>query len=260
MAAKIVTDSNISRFFHSFGGGVMLLNSSFLGFSPTRANKKRWFEQMASVGIDSLPIVIITLAFIGMVFGLQLTEIFLDFGAGSYVGSVLAVSLAREIMPIFTGVVVAARVGASFAAELGTMKITNQIDALKTLAADPARYLVTPRLFAAIIVLPILGSVGMLVSMLGGAYVSVYSGLSYERFMSSASSFLPAYDFIGGVLKTVVFGIIITITSCYIGMNTEGGAKGVGKSTTNAVVWSIVLIFIFNFLMSYVLLLLDKII
>jgi len=251
---------NIILVVNSIGAGVILFGRAIGGFRFTKANITRCFEQMASVGVDSLLIVVMTMAFIGMVFGLQLTSIFVQFGAGSLVGSVFAVALARELMPIFIGIVVAARIGAAFAAELGTMKITNQIEALKTLATDPVSYLVTPRLYASMIMLPILGCVGMVVAMIGAGYISSLNGVSYSAFMESASTFLPAYDFIGGIVKTAIFGMVITITSCYIGINTDGGAKGVGKSTTNAVVWSIVLIFAFNFLLSYILIKLDIII
>ena len=244
---------NIIDFFRFVGGGVAVTFNALAGVSFSRAAVRRWFEQMSAVGIDSLPIVIITMTFIGAVFALQLTSIFVMFGAGNYVGSVLTIALAREMMPIFTGVVVAARVGASFAAEIGTMKITNQIDALKTLATDPVAYLVTPRLYSLMIMMPVLGTFGMLVATFGGAYVSAHNGVSYALFWESASAFLQPYDLVGGIIKTIVFGMIITGTACYIGLSTDGGAKGVGKSTTQAVVWGIVFIFASNFLMSYIL-------
>jgi phospholipid/cholesterol/gamma-HCH transport system permease protein len=149
--------------------------------------------------------------------------------------------------------VVAARIGSAFAAELGSMRITNQIDALRALAANPVRYLVTPRLIASLIMLPILTMYANVTGILGGGMVAVNAGVSVPLFLNSASQMMELYDMAGGLLKTMVFGVIIAVTSCYIGMNTEGGAAGVGRSTTAAVVWSIVLLYASNFLMSWLL-------
>jgi phospholipid/cholesterol/gamma-HCH transport system permease protein len=161
--------------------------------------------------------------------------------------------MAREVAPTLTGIVVAARIGSAFAAELGAMRITNQIDALRALAANPVRYLVTPRLVAAAIMLPILTTFGNVMGIIGGLVVSLSAGISYQIFIHSAITFLKVYDITGGLIKTMVFGIIIAITSCTIGLKTEGGAAGVGRSTTSAVVWSIVLLYASNYLMSWIL-------
>jgi phospholipid/cholesterol/gamma-HCH transport system permease protein len=238
----------------ALGGSALILWDALRGIITGNVRARdRVFEQMAVVGIESLPIVLITMLFGGMVIGLQTAKEFVLFGAGQYVGGVVALSIAREVAPTLTGIVVAARIGSSFAAEIGSMRITNQVDALRALATNPVRYLVTPRLLAAAIMLPVLTMFGNATGMLGGALVAVNAGVSYQSFLYSASQFLRVYDLGGGMLKTLVFGIIITITSCYIGLQTEGGAAGVGRSTTAAVVWSIILLYASNFLMSWLL-------
>ncbi|HEX2948029.1 MAG TPA: ABC transporter permease [Armatimonadota bacterium] len=245
---------SIIDFFTALGAGAIMFWDALRGVAAGNVRARdRITEQMAVVGIESMPIVLITLLFGGMVLGLHTAKQFVLFGAGQYVGGVVALSMAREVAPTLTGIVVAARVGSSFAAEVGSMKITNQIDALRALATNPVRYLVTPRLIAAAIMLPILTMFANVTGMLGGALVAINAGVSYQSFINSASSFLQVYDIAGGLLKTMIFGIIITITSCYIGMTTDGGAAGVGRSTTSAVVWSIVLLYVSNFVMSWML-------
>lgn len=238
----------------AFGAGAQILWDALLGLPSGNVRARdRITEQMAVVGIESLPIVLITLLFGGMVLGLHTAKQFVLYGAGEYVGSVVAISMAREVAPTLTGIVVAARIGSSFAAELGSMRITNQVDALRALATNPVRYLVTPRLIACAIMLPVLTMYANVTGMLGGALVAINAGISYQSFIHSASLYLQVYDVAGGLLKTMVFGIIIAITACYVGLNTEGGAAGVGRSTTSAVVWSIVLLYASNFLMSWML-------
>jgi len=240
--------------FTALGNGALILWDAVLGMGTRNIHAgKRMWDQLALVGFESLPIVMITMLFSGMVFGLQIARQFVIFGAGQFVGGVVAVSMARELAPTLTGIVVAARIGSAFAAELGTMKITNQIDALRAMATDPTRYLVTPRLVAAVIMLPLLTMYANVMGLAGGVLVAINSGVSYTTFINSATMFLEAYDLAGGLLKTMVFGIIITITSCSVGLATEGGAAGVGRSTTTAVVWSIILLYASNFVMSWML-------
>lgn len=245
---------SILAFLAALGGGAIILWEALKGLPSGNVRMRdRIIAQMAMVGIESLPIVLITLLFGGMVIGLHTARQFVLFGAGQYVGGVVALTIAREVAPTLAGVVVAARIGSAFAAELGAMKITSQIDALRTLATNPVHYLVTPRLFASAIMLPVLTMFADVTGLLGGALVAINAGVSYRVFVQSASVFLEAYDIAGGLLKTMVFGIIIAITSCYIGLATEGGAAGVGRATTAAVVWSIVLLYASNFLMSWML-------
>jgi phospholipid/cholesterol/gamma-HCH transport system permease protein len=247
---------HLLRFLEALGTGVTTLGDALRGIllaTGKRRARGRFTAQMALVGIESLPIVLITLVFGGMVLGLHTAEQFVNYGAGHLVGAVVAVSMAREVAPTLAGIVVAARIGSSFAAELGAMTITNQVDALRALATNPIHYLVAPRLLASALMLPVLTMYANIMGMLGGAIVAINAGVSVQSFINSATSFLEAYDIAGGLLKTMVFGIIIAITSCTIGLRTTGGAAGVGRSTTAAVVWSIVLLYASNFLMSWML-------
>jgi phospholipid/cholesterol/gamma-HCH transport system permease protein len=238
----------------SLGEGTMILWDALLGiFRGNVRARNRIIEQMSLVGIESLPIVLITVLFGGMVLGLHTAKQFVLYGAGQFVGSVVALSMARELAPTLTGIVVAARIGSAFAAELGSMKITNQIDAMRALAVNPVRYLVTPRLVAAMIMMPVLTIFANITGMLGGALVAINAGVSTQSFLNSARQYLEAYDVAGGLLKTMVFGAIITITACAVGLRTEGGASGVGRSTTSAVVWSIILLYGSNLLLSWML-------
>lgn len=239
---------------NALGEAAQILWGALLGIGSRSSYAwKRIWDQMALVGFESLPIVLITMLFSGMVFGLQIARQFVMFGAGQFVGGVVAVSMARELAPTLTGIIVAARIGSAFAAELGSMKITNQIDALRALASDPNRYLVTPRLISSILMLPFLTIYANVMGMAGGALVAINSGVSYPSFINSATMFLEPDDLAKGLLKTMVFGVIIAITSCYVGLKTEGGAAGVGRSTTSAVVWSIILLYASNFVMSWLL-------
>jgi len=244
--------SSILTFLTDLGAGVMMLWDAVLGIpSPNSRAFKRITAQMALVGLESLPIVLITLLFGGMVLGLHTARQFVRFGASQFVGGLVAVSVAREVAPTLTGIVVAARIGSAFAAELGSMRITNQVDALRALAANPVRYLVTPRLLASFVMLPVLTMFGNAMGLIGGGLVAISAGVSSQTFINSATNYLRTYDVTGGLIKTAIFGIIIAITSCYIGLNTEGGAAGVGRSTTSAVVWSIVLLYAANFVLSW---------
>ncbi len=241
-------------FVSASGAGVTILWDALGGiFTMNSRAYRRITAMMAIVGFESLPIVLVTLLFGGMVLGLHTAKQFVKFGAGQYVGGVVAVTMAREMAPTMAGIVVAARIGSAFAAELGSMKVTNQIDALRSLAANPVRYMVTPRLYASMVMLPILTMYAVVTGMLGGAIVAINAGVSYQSFVNSAVQYLEIYDVAGGLLKTVFFGMIICVTSCYIGLKTEGGAAGVGRSTTSAVVWSIILLYATNYLMSWML-------
>lgn len=254
MAMANTIFGGLINFLSAFGAGVLIFIDAVRGFIVGNSRgRQRIIAQMAIVGIDSLPIVLITLLFGGMVLGLHTAKQFVLFGAGQFVGGVVALSMAREVAPTMAGIVVAARIGASFAAEIGAMRITNQVDALRALAANPVHYLVTPRLIAAALMLPVLTMFANIAGMVGGGIVAINAGISYQNFIYSASSFLDLYDIMGGLVKAMFFGIIIATTACYLGLRTEGGAAGVGRATTAAVVWSIILLYISNYLMSWML-------
>jgi phospholipid/cholesterol/gamma-HCH transport system permease protein len=162
--------------------------------------------------------------------------------------------MARELGPMLSAVVVAGRSGAAISAEIGSMVVTEQIEALQSLGLSPTRMLVVPRLIALMVMLPLLTVIADIVSILGGMYIAgIFAHVSYESFINSARASLPFTDLLKGLLKSVVFAVIIAIIGSYSGLQTRGGAAGVGKSTTEAVVIAIILIFIFNFALSYVL-------
>jgi phospholipid/cholesterol/gamma-HCH transport system permease protein len=208
-------------------------------------------KQMEEVGVRSVPVVLVTAAFTGMVLALQSYTGFQRFGATSFVGTVVALSMTRELGPVFTGLMVSGRVGASIAAELGTMKVTEQIDALVTLATNPVKYLVVPRVVAATIVLPLLVVFADLVGILGGYFVSVYLlGANPYVYISKTYQFLLMKDIYTGLIKAAVFGTLIALISCHHGFVAEGGAEGVGRATTRAVVVSSMMVLISNYFMT----------
>lgn len=209
------------------------------------------FLQMVRVGVESLPVSLLTGASVGMVFAVQIASEFTKYGAGRVVGLVVAIAIARELAPVLTGVVVAGRVGASFAAELGTMKVTEQIDALKSLATNPVKYLVVPRVLACFTMLPVLTIFADFIGFMGGYLVAVYLvGINSSGYLDYAQRYLTLNDIFGGLIKSAVFGILIALISCHKGLSAKEGARGVGEATTDAVVASLISIFIFNYFLS----------
>lgn len=206
---------------------------------------------MAAVGPESLLISLVTAAFVGAVFTIQVAREFIQFGAGNAVGGVLALALTRELAPVLTAVVLAGRVGSAFAAEIGTMRVTEQIDALYMLRTDPIDYLVIPRVIACCIMLPALTLLSLVTGMIGGLIIvtNVYN-LSQSVFLDSARNFLGVWDICTAAIKAICFGALIAIIGCSWGLTTTGGAKGVGQSTTAAVVTALLAIFISNFLLT----------
>ncbi len=225
------------------GGIFILLMQTLLAVAMPPFRAKQTYEQMVRIGVDSLPIVTLTSFFIGLVIALQSAYQMLKVNAEMYIPSLVAISITREIGPVLTALVVAGRVGASIAAELGSMKVTEQIDALETLAAPPVKYLVAPRFLALFTMLPLLTVYADAIGIFGGYVVSVYKlGLSHGMYVKMTFDPLALKDIFTGLFKSVVFAVIICITACYEGMRVEGGAEGVGAATTRAVVTSFVLI------------------
>lgn len=209
-------------------------------------------EQMAAVGPDSLFIALLTAVFVGAVFTIQVAREFLNFGAGNLVGGVLAVALTRELTPVLTAVILAGRVGSAFAAEIGTMRVTEQIDALLMLKTDPIDYLVIPRVIACCLMLPILTLLSLVTGMLGGLVVATnFYSLADTAFLDSARNLLGIWDICSAMIKAFCFGVLIAIVGCSWGLTTTGGAKGVGQSTTTAVVTALLIIFVSNFFLSW---------
>ncbi len=217
-----------------------------------RIHRRNTIEQMAAVGPASLLIALITAAFVGAVFTIQVAREFINLGAGTAVGGVLAISLSRELAPVLTAVVLAGRVGSAFAAEIGTMRVTEQIDALYMLRTDPIDYLVIPRVLACCLMLPLLTILSLITGMTGGMVVAnLLYGISNHVFINSARNFLSVWDLCSSPIKGVVFGALIAVIGTSWGLTTTGGAKGVGQSTTTAVVTSLLAIFISNFFLSW---------
>ncbi|MEK9685425.1 MAG: ABC transporter permease [Rhodospirillaceae bacterium] len=208
-------------------------------------------RQILEIGYYSLPVVGLTAVFTGMVLALQSYTGFARFNAESAIANVVVLSITRELAPVLTGLMVAGRVGAAMAAEIGTMRVTEQIDALSTLSTDPFKYLIGPRIIAGIITLPILVLIADIIGVMGGFTVSIFKlGFSSEVYLQKSWEFLEFLDVMSGLVKAAVFGFLITLMGCYHGYNSEGGAQGVGKATTNAVVSASILILGFNYLIT----------
>ncbi len=235
-----------------------LLAAIFLGgqvvvhLLKAKIHRRNTLEQMAVVGPDSLFIALLTAVFVGAVFTIQVAREFVNFGAGNLVGGVLALALTRELSPVLTAVILAGRVGSAFAAEIGTMRVTEQIDALLMLKSDPIDFLVIPRVLACLLMMPILTLLSLVTGMLGGMLVAtnVYN-LSDTQFLDSARNFLGLWDIVSAMIKACCFGVLIAVIGCSWGLTTTGGAKGVGQSTTTAVVTALLIIFISNFFLSW---------
>jgi phospholipid/cholesterol/gamma-HCH transport system permease protein len=218
------------------------------------AERKTVIEQIVAMGVESIPVTALTSLFTGMVLALQTGFSFRKvFNEPLYVGTVVGLSLTKELGPVLTAVVVAGRVGAAIAAELGTMKVTEQIDALYTLGTNPVKYLSVPRFIACLFSIPVLTVMAIFVGILGGEIISVYRlGIPMTTYVNEIKQ-IGWKECAHGVTKSVFFAAIIVIVSCYKGFTCEGGAEGVGKSTTSAVVISMVLILVFDYFLSAIL-------
>ncbi|NEQ77514.1 MAG: MlaE family lipid ABC transporter permease subunit [Okeania sp. SIO2C9] len=217
-----------------------------------KIHRRNTVEQMAIVGPESLLIVLLTASFVGMVFTIQVARELVSFGTANMVGGMLAITLTRELGPVLTAVVVAGRVGSAFAAEIGTMKVTEQIDALYMLKTDPVDYLVIPRVIACAVMMPILTLLCLIAAILGGLMVAVNMyDIPQSIYISSVHTFLTLWDLCSGLIKSMVFGVLVAVIGTSWGLTTTGGAKGVGQSTTTAVVTALISIFIFNFFLSW---------
>lgn len=208
-------------------------------------------HQMTEIGFYSLPVVALTTLFSGMVIALQTYEAVSQFSAEGAVAMVVRVSVIRELAPVMAGLMVAGRIGAAMAAEIGTMRVTEQIDALSTLSTNPFKYLIVPRVMAGVVMLPILVLIGDVIGICGGYTIGVYKlGFNATTYLTNTWQYLTAMDVVSSVTKAAVFGFIITLLGCYNGFQSRGGAQGVGQATTNAVVSSSILILIFNYILT----------
>jgi phospholipid/cholesterol/gamma-HCH transport system permease protein len=232
---------------------ILLGGQALIHVLKGRFHYSNTLEQMSFVGPASILIALLTSTTVGMVFTIQVAREFISIGAGQAVGGVLALALTRELAPVLTAVVVAGRVGSAFAAEIGTMRVSEQIDALYILKTDPIDYLVIPRLIACCVMLPILTLMSIGTGLAGGWLIatSIFN-LPSKVFIESCQTFLDPWDIASAPIKGLCFGAMISIIGCNWGLTTTGGAKGVGESTTAAVVTSLLAIFISNFFLSWI--------
>ena len=233
------------------GGLTILTGRSFVALVTPPWDFREWIREAEQVGVRSLGVALITTVFTGMVLALQTAYSLPSLGVKYYIGTVVSKSLTRELGPVLVALIVGGRIGAGMTAELGTMKVTEQIDAVRAMAADPVRKLVAPKLAATLIMLPSLTILGDLVGILGGLIVAVGElNLSAGLYINDVLDALTFEDVLSGVGKSFVFGYFIAIVACYNGLNARGGADGVGRATTNTVVLASILVLVSDFFLT----------
>ena len=242
--------------------GVELAGATWLLFSRSLTSLLRrplylhnWFAQMLEIGNRSLPVVVVTAVFSGAVFAMQVWQGFEQFGATTLVAFATALALTRELIPVLAGLMVAGRAGSAMAAEIGTMMVTEQVDALETMAVEPIKWLVVPRVVASAIMLPVLVVVGDFLGILGGYTVATTMlGARANQYWEASFNYITVEDVTSGLIKASLFGAMIAVFSCVQGFRTSGGAEGVGRATTGAVVTSSMAILISDFFLTRALL------
>jgi len=231
----------------------LLLGRTIINIFRKPRETKIFIQQLEEVGVRSLLVVSLTAAFGGLVFALQ-TYIgfhrYIGVGSEAYGGPIISLGLTKELIPILVGLMVAGRVGSAMAAEIGTMKITEQIDALYSLGADPIRYLVAPRTLACLIMVPVLTLYGDIIGIVCAYLFNISMGVNRIVYMRNTLLYLEFGDVLGGLIKAGTFGVVIAIIGSWQGLKTEGGAEGVGRATTRAVVISSIIILVLNFFLS----------
>lgn len=241
----------IIRFTEEMGSILLLFCSTLKHLLLPPLDLRNIMRQMLEIGIRSLPVVLITAIFTGMVLALQTYTGFKRFGAEALVGSVVALSMTRELGPVLTALIVAGRAGAAMAAELGTMRVTEQIDALETLATNPIKYLIVPRFISGIFMLPSLVVISDIIGIIGGYLITVgLFGASSTVYWKRTWDYLEMNDIYSGLIKAAFFGASIALISCHRGFYTSGGAEGVGRATTGAVVLSSMTILVSDYFLS----------
>ena len=208
-------------------------------------------QQMVEIGYYSLPVVGLTAIFTGMVLALQSYTGFSRFNAESAIATVVVLSMTRELGPVLAGLMVAGRIGAAMAAEIGTMRVTEQVDALETLSTNPFKYLIAPRLIAGLLMMPCLVLVADIIGVFGGFLISIYKlGFNSANYLRLTWEFLETLDVVSGLVKAAAFGFLVALMGCYHGYHSRSGAQGVGQATTNAVVSASILILAFNYIIT----------
>lgn len=241
----------IESFFEQMGRFIDMLGRVFAWTPRPPYDVKELLRQMVKVGINSIPVVLLTTMFTGMVMALQTFTTLRRFNAESFVGSLVALSMVRELTSVLSGLIVAGRAGSAMGAELGTMRVTEQIDALEVMATDPVHYLVVPRVWATTIMLPLLVLMGNFIGIFGGYLVAVVlMGANPVAYIDRTFQFMTLNDLFSGLLKAAVFGFLLAVIGCQQGFYTTGGAEGVGRSTTAAVVVASIAILISDFFLT----------
>lgn len=233
------------------GGLTILTQQAFVALVTPPWDVREWVRQAEQIGVRSLLVALITTIFTGMVLALQTAYSLPSLGIKYYIGTVVGKSLTRELGPVLVALIVGGRIGAGMTAELGTMKVTEQIDAVRAMAANPVRKLVAPKLAATLVMLPCLTILGDGVGILGGLLIAVFElDLSAGLYLNDVLDSLTLEDVLSGVGKSFFFGYFIAIVACYNGLNARGGADGVGRATTNTVVLASILVLVSDFFLT----------
>ena len=228
----------------------LLAGESAWSISRLRIHLGDLMAQLREVGINSLPVVLVTILFSAATFAYHLQAVVRDLGMRYAVGGLVALAITREVGPVMCAVCVIARCGSAMTAELGTMKVTEQIDALRSLSVSPVEYLVVPRLLGTAIMMPVHYAYGLAIGLLGGIVVGWGGGVTTGMFVTSAAERLRPGDLWGGALKVVLFGIVIALVCCERGLQADGGSRGVGRATTSAVVISLLMVYALNYVID----------
>ena len=251
---KVPVVSAVSRFLEYAGGLAVMFVDACRNVATMNFRPKEVIRQAYFLGVESWPIVVLTSLFTGLVISLEAAAQAVNYGLSQFVGGSVAYGEVRELGPMLTGIVFAGRAGAAITASLGSMVVTEQVEALLSMGVSPVKVLVTPRLLASFITVPMLTVFADIVGVLGGYYMAwLRVHMSPYVYWHSVQQTIAFPDFTKGLLKAAVFGVIVALVGCYEGFRAQGGAEGVGRVTTHAVVTSIILIFAFNFALSFVL-------
>ena len=240
-----------------FGDFALLAQSTLVAFTRPRFPRRELLFQFESLAVRSAPIVIITSVFTGMVLALQTAYSLTRFGAKPYVGSIVGLAIVRELGPVLAALMVGGRAGAGIASELGSMQVTEQVDAIRAMGADPVQKLVLPRVLATTFGLPLLTIFAITLGVAGGMFVAqAQFGIASSFYLQTVTSVARVSDFASGVAKTLVFGWLIGMIGCHVGLATQGGTAGVGRATTRAVVLASIAVLVADFFLTKLLLLL----
>ena len=252
--------NNITAFFHTTGEILQLLMESIFWCKAALSNREKIFRQMLEIGNQTLPVAALISLFIGGVLALQSGPTLAQFGIEENIGGIVGLSFVKELGPVMASVLVAGRVGSAMAAELGSMSVYQEIDALKTMDINPIRFLVMPRFIACFIALPLLVIYMDVIGWFGGAVVSSVNSdinVPFSVYYRNLSELVDFSDVLNGLVKATVFGIIISTVCCYVGLKTKGGPREIGTSVTRAVVLSFILILVFDYFITRLLILLN---